>query len=107
MSKSSDSRFWFYGLYKLFADGVVFLLMDVACLIISGAIGSIIKDIVTDNKLTLPKKEDGSLLLGCVGGVIVGAGIGFIVDGDPITAFFAGYSGSQIIEKLIPKNDVK
>jgi len=80
--------------------------MDTLILIIAGATGAFAKDIIKDNKVLLPKIEDGSILLGFVGGIIIGAAAGYIVDNDPITAFLAGYTGSQIIENLLPPIEV-
>ena len=73
---------------------------DIVILFIMGALGALTKDILKDNKLVLPKKTDGVLYLGCIGGIIIGALAGYMVDHDPVTAFLGGYSGSQIIEHL-------
>ena len=81
--------------------------MHPAIFFLAGAGGALIKDIVKDNKLCLPKIEDGNILLGFFGGVIIGAGVGYVVDGNPLTAFLGGFTGSQIIESLIFRNKVK
>jgi len=70
-------------------------------LFICGALGAVVKDILVDNKLILPKAKKGTLYLGCLGGMILGAIAGYIVDNDPVTAFLGGYGGSQIIENLV------
>ena len=72
-------------------------------LIFAGGSGAFIKDILKDNKLVLPKKIKGTLVLGSIGGLIIGACVGYLVDNDPTTAFFAGYAGSQILVSLVPK----
>ena len=75
--------------------------------LIPGAIGALVKDIVKDNKLCLPKVQEGHILMGFCGGMIIGAGAGYIIDGNPITAFLAGFTGSQVIESLVLKSRVK
>lgn len=77
--------------------------MEVLLLILAGAAGALTKDIVKDNKLVLPKYQDGSLALGCIGGIIIGAAVGYLVDQNTITAFMSGYAGSQILQSLVPK----
>jgi len=76
---------------------------EVFFLVIAGAIGALTKDVVIDNKLVLPKYEDGSLLLGFLGGMIIGGVVGFLVDQSIPTAFLSGYAGTQVLEALIPK----
>ena len=68
-----------------------------------GAFGALVKDIVLDNCIILPKFDNGRLLLGSIGGSIIGASVGLIVDHSIITAFFAGYAGSQMLVALAPK----
>jgi hypothetical protein len=70
-------------------------------LIVCGASGAIIKDILKDNKIKLPCFKDGFLYLGCIGGMIIGAFAGYLVDNDPVTAFLGGYAGTQIITSLV------
>ena len=69
---------------------------------VAGGLGSLMKDIVVDGKLSLPKKIDGDLILGFIGGVLIGGCTGILVDNSPITAFFVGYAGTQTIESLLP-----
>ena len=76
-------------------------MIETFCLVMSGAFGAVVKDLVQDNKLVLPKIQDGCLVLGFIGGMIIGAGVGYAVDNDPVTAFLGGYAGSQLIEQLI------
>lgn len=68
---------------------------------LAGAGGALIKDILKDNKITLPKVKKGVLYLGCLGGMIIGSMAGYLVDNDPVTAFLGGYAGSQIIQSLV------
>lgn len=81
--------------------------MHILLFLLPGAAGAIIKDIVKDNKLCLPKIDDGHILMGFTGGMVIGAGAGYVIDGNPLTAFLAGFTGSQVIESLIFKNKVK
>ena len=77
--------------------------MDVCFLVLAGAAGALIKDVVKDNKLILPKFQEGCVVLGFVGGIIIGAAVGYLVDQNPTTAFLGGYAGSQMLTTLVPK----
>lgn len=79
--------------------------MEFLILAVAGGLGALIKDVVKDNKLILPKLKDGTILLGCLGGVVIGAVVGYLVDQNVTTAFFSGYAGSQMLESLVPKVD--
>lgn len=70
-------------------------------LFICGAVGAFTKDVLKDNKLSLPHIKDGYIYLGCIGGIIIGALAGYLVDNDPVTAFLGGYAGSEIIKSLV------
>jgi len=72
-------------------------------LFLAGAIGALVKDIVQDNSLQMPKKSNGSFFLGFLGGMITGGAAGALIDGNPMTAFLAGYSGTSMIENLLTK----
>lgn len=76
-------------------------------LFLCGALGSIAKDIIIDNKIKIPAYKGGELYLGCIGGMIIGALAGYLVDNDPVTAFLGGYSGKQIIESLVNNKERK
>jgi len=73
-------------------------------LALAGGLGALIKDVVKDNKLIMPSYKDGSILLGFVGGVIIGAAVGYLVDQNAATAFFSGYAGTQMLRALMPKD---
>ena len=75
----------------------------ITLLIIAGAVGALVKDIIEDGKITLPKRVNGDLVLGFIGSIIIGGFIGFIVDKSPIDAAMGGYIGKSIIENLISK----
>ncbi len=70
-------------------------------LMLCGALGAVAKDVFKDNKVELPTCKNGFITLGFIGGAIIGAIVGYIVDNDPTTAFLGGYSGGQIIEALV------
>lgn len=70
-------------------------------LLLAGALGALTKDVLKDNKLSIPHIKDGFLYLGCIGGIILGAMAGYLVDNDPVTAFLGGYAGSEIIKNLV------
>ena len=72
-------------------------------LALAGGLGALVKDVVKDNKLIMPSYKDGSILLGFVGGVIIGAAVGYLVDQNAMTAFFSGYAGTQMLRALMPK----
>lgn len=69
----------------------------------AGLAGAICKDIVKDNSIELPIKNDGKLVLGSLGGMIIGGVAAICVDGSLLTAFMAGFTGIAIIEGLIEK----
>ncbi len=74
-------------------------------LITLGAAGALIKDILQDNKIKLPKFADNEIALGSIGGMAIGAATGYLIDGNPATAFLAGYAGTGLIESLLIKKD--
>lgn len=74
---------------------------EIVILFVMGGLGALVKDILKDNKLVLPKKKRGSIYLGCIGGIIIGSLVGYMVDNDPVTAFLGGFGGTQIIENLV------
>lgn len=70
---------------------------------LAGALGALTQDIIEGNSITFPKKIGDTLHLGFLGGIVVGGLAGYLIDGQFITAFIAGYSGTSIIEGLIGK----
>jgi hypothetical protein len=70
-------------------------------LLVAGFAGALVKDIIDDNKIEIPKCIDGKLALGSLGGCIVGAVAGYLVDTSIPMAFAAGYAGTGIIEGLL------
>jgi len=81
--------------------------MTVIYYLIAGGVGAFVADIMKDNHLELPKIINGQLFLGCVGGMIIGAVAGLIVDGSIITAFMGGFAGKEIIKNLINSTEKK
>jgi hypothetical protein len=81
--------------------------MSVIYLILAGAAGSLIKDLIEDGTLELPKRIDGKLALGFISSIIIGAGIGFLADKDPTFSFLMGYVGKSFIESLIGKGGLR
>lgn len=74
-------------------------------LFIAGACGALVKDILQDNRLKLPQKINGDFSLGFLGGMITGGVIGYFIDGNPSTAFLAGYTGTAVFENLLLKKN--
>lgn len=75
---------------------------------LAGLVGGLVKEIFDDNTLILPKKIDGQLILGSLGSLVIGGVAGYLVDGNILTAFLAGYTGKSIIENLgVSKNSQK
>ena len=74
-----------------------------AFLFLAGAIGAIVKDLIKDNSLELPKITDGKIVLGFLGSCFIGGAAGYLVDGSLVTAALAGYAGMSAIESFIGK----
>lgn len=77
--------------------------MNVIWLFVVGAIGALVKDIVTDNKIQLPKKTNSEILLGTLGAMIIGGFVGWAVDQSLLVAGLSGFVGITAIEHLLPK----
>jgi uncharacterized membrane-anchored protein YjiN (DUF445 family) len=78
-------------------------LQEILLLILLGGTGALVKDILDDNCLKLPRIFEGKLFLGFIGSIIVGACVGLLVDHSPITAFFAGFTGFSLAKTFIKK----
>jgi uncharacterized membrane protein YeaQ/YmgE (transglycosylase-associated protein family) len=73
-----------------------------------GAIGAFVRLIIKpDCFLEMPYMKNHKFFLGFIGAVLIGGAVGYLIDGSLITAFFAGYTGSSVIDKLAFKNQVK
>jgi len=77
--------------------------MNQIYLVLAGAIGAFIKDILEDNTLVLPKKIDGKWSLGFLGGICIGGFVGYVADQNPLTALLAGFAGMSAIKNLLYK----
>ena len=77
--------------------------IEYTAIFLAGAIGAVTSDILNDNCLELPKKMDGQLFLGFIGGMLIGGAAGLAIDGSLTTAFMGGFTGKAVIEKLITK----
>ena len=83
-------------------------LSDSIALLFAGALGALAKDCVIDNTLELPFIHGKKLYLGFIGATLVGAFIGYVVDGSMLTAAMGGYTGSSILKSLlIDGRDIK
>jgi len=79
---------------------------NILVLFLAGMAGAVIKELLNDNALELPKKIDGKLCLGSLGGFIVGGVAGYLIDGSPLTAFLGGYSGTGVLTSLIAQKKI-
>jgi len=70
---------------------------------LAGALGALLADLLKDNALELPKRIDGKMCLGFVGGMIAGGFAGIFIDGSLETAFMGGYVGKEILAKILAK----
>lgn len=77
-------------------------ILTILGLLLMGAIGAMVKDILEDGSLKLPSIVRGKLFLGFVGSVLIGAIVGYLVDHSPLMAFFAGYTGFSTLSNLMP-----
>ena len=69
--------------------------------IIFGALGAILKDILDDGGLSLPRFENGKVILGFLGSALIGSVVGCIADNDPLTSIGAGFTSYAIIEQML------
>lgn len=80
--------------------------MEILFLFLAGAFGALVKDVVVDNRIVLPQKINSTLALGFIGSMIIGAFVGWAIDGSLITATLAGFAGLSAIENLLLKKPV-
>ena len=93
---------FFFVLY--FGVEVFVSYVDSCLLFIAGAVGSLVRQLVADNKLVLPRRLDGQILLGFIGGMVVGGFVGLVVDGSVVVAALSGYVGVEAITHLLPRS---
>jgi hypothetical protein len=82
---------------------LMFIQSEPILIFMAGMAGALVAQILKGNSIELPKKIDGKMSLGCLGGIILGGTAGYFVDGSPQTAFIAGFAGKEFIEKLLNK----
>jgi len=70
---------------------------------IMGALGALIGDMLKDGYLELPKVKNSKFYPGFLGGLIVGACVGYLVDKTALTSFAFGYIGKQAVDFLVKK----
>ena len=75
--------------------------LEIVVVGLGGFIGAVVKDCLADNMLQIPYIQDRRLFLGSLGGGIVGAFVGIMIDGSFITALMAGYVGTSLIKNLV------
>lgn len=75
--------------------------IEVIIALTGGLSGALIKEILEDNKIKLPKIIQGELDLGFLGSILVGAFVGYVVDGSFLTASMAGFTGFSVIQNLM------
>ena len=80
--------------------------MEICYLLGAGGLGALAKDLVQDNKIMLPKIKDGVFDLGFIGGILIGAFVGYAVDHSPLTALLSGYVGISVLDNILPKNTI-
>lgn len=66
-----------------------------------GTIGALVKDILEDGALQLPKIKEGKFYIGFVGGIIIGGVAGILTGGNMLTEFLAGFTGYSVIASLV------
>ena len=66
-----------------------------------GAIGALIADMLSDGYIELPKVQDKKFYPGFIGGLVVGAMAGLLIDKTYLTAFTFGYLGKEGIDFLV------
>jgi len=72
---------------------------------LAGALGALAKDLLVDNEVELPKKLNGKLFLGSLGGMLTGALAGLLADTSFETAFLAGFGGTAFFESLLSRGE--
>lgn len=84
---------------------IIQFMKEIIPFLIAGAFGALTKDILQDNKIKLPCIRGDEVILGTLGGMIIGAFVGWAVDHSLITAALSGYVGVAAIKNLLPTNN--
>lgn len=73
----------------------------------AGAGGGLLRHLLSKGGLVLPRittiRGERLLRMGFLASMVIGAGVGLLIDNSPITAFTTGYAGPHALEKLIGK----
>jgi hypothetical protein len=77
--------------------------MEILTILIAGAVGALVSDILQDNCLIMPEIKSGKIYLGFFGGLVIGAIAGYLIDGSAVTAFMGGFTGKAIVIALLKK----
>jgi len=80
---------------------------EIATVALAGAFGSFIKDILQDGYLQIPEIKEKQVYLGFLGGALVGAVVGIVIDGSFLTALMAGFTGVSVVSKLAVGKKIK
>jgi len=68
---------------------------------LAGFLGALINDILGDKQLERPKVEKNAIKLGFLANAIIGGVAGFFVDQNLFLSFLAGFSGQEVLERMI------
>lgn len=71
----------------------------------TGCIGALVRLVADSGCLVLPRRINGTLVLGFIGSMVVGGFVGCVVDGEPIVAAFGGYIGVDLLDRFMPDFD--
>lgn len=74
---------------------------------LAGFGGALLRNIVKNNSLVMPKFENGNLILGFIGCGVTGGAVALATGGDGLTGFLAGYTGMSLISKVMPQEVLK
>jgi hypothetical protein len=79
---------------------------SIPLIILAGALGAFVADILKDNCIILPKKFGEVLNLGFLGSLTLGAIAGYVIDGSFLTAFMGGFMGKEVITNLVSRKSI-
>ncbi len=78
--------------------------VETVSLLLAGAFGSLAKDCFVDGELVLPHVKGHALVVGFLGGALIGAFVGYVIDGSVVSAAMAGFTGASVIPSLVAKS---
>jgi len=74
---------------------------EIILFFILGFLGALVNDILGDKTLERPRIEKRKIRLGFLANAIIGGVAGIWADGSALTAFLAGFSGQEFLERAI------